>query len=70
MIISVFKTTLQERDPLHWLKEALGIHQDILQWNIDFEDCDNVLRVVSKTPMATKVIRILTQNGYDCIELD
>ena len=69
MLISIFKTTLQEKDPLKWLQDALGVHPDILQWNIDFEDRDNILRVVSTAPVASEIIQIVTQFGHVCIEL-
>ena len=70
MIVSVYKTTLKENEPLTWLASEFAALPFIANWNVDFEDCDKILRVVSTSLLTEKIIAIVTQRGYDCIELD
>ena len=41
-----------------------------LNWNFDFEDCDNILRIVSSSLKPTKIIEHLHLNGFECVELE
>ncbi len=70
MIVSVFKTSLKEHEPLQWLSEELAGISAIADWNVDFEDCDRILRVVSTSAVAPEIVTLLISKGHQCIELD
>lgn len=69
MIISVFKTSIKERDIIN-LSPALNKLEDLSKWNTDLEDCDNILRVESYDDIAEKIISILSKQGFLCEELE
>jgi len=68
--IHVFKTNITQVDPVCAMKNALDNHKDILQWSIDCEDVDCVLRVVSETLLPETIINLIHQFGYQCQELN
>ena len=67
--ILVFKTNLDDRSVVD-VESLLDIHPHIIQWNVDLEDCDNILRIVSRQIAATEVESILLNAGYYCEELE
>lgn len=69
MIISVFKTSIQEKD-LPLLPSFLNNMKDLTRWNTDLEDCDNILRIESNKDIAEQIIRALTMQGITCEELE
>lgn len=67
--VLVFKTSIKtEADRLN-VTTVLDADCDIDQWNVDLDDCDKVLRVVSCKLNAVNVIELVNQKGYLCIEL-
>lgn len=71
--ILVFKTNIQtETDKLR-VQPILDSHSCIAQWNIDQQDVDCVLRVVT-TPLTSltpqQIISAIRQHGFDCAELE
>jgi hypothetical protein len=67
--ILVFKTNLTNTKRISDVESLLDIHPQIVQWNVDLNDCDNVLRIVSKNMPAQEVENILLNAGYYCEEL-
>lgn len=67
--ILVFKTNLIDTKRISDVESLLDIHPQIVQWNVDLNDCDNVLRIVSKNMPAQEVENILLNAGYYCEEL-
>ena len=68
--VLVFKTDLSTREKVSELTPLLNNHPSIVQWNVDFEDIDNVLRVVPSEQIdADLVIRMVTDAGFECEEL-
>ena len=67
--ILVFKTNLTDAKRISDVESLLDIHPHIVQWNVDLNDCDNVLRIVSKNMAAQEVENILLNAGYYCEEL-
>lgn len=66
--ILLFKTNIQTLED----KQALSIlmeSNEIMQWTIDQQDVDCVLRIVSATLELGTVIQLLNDNGYQCEEL-
>lgn len=69
MIISVFKTSIREKDLLR-LPSLLNNLEDLKRWNTDLEDCDNILRIESNKDIAENIVRVLTTQGIYCEELE
>lgn len=68
--IHVFKTNIQSELDRVAIRDLLDSHQQIEKWNVDFEDIDCVLRVVSPSIAPQEIIQLITSNGYHCQELD
>lgn len=69
MVISVFKTSIEVGDLVN-LETSLNIVDDLISWNTDLEDCDNILRVESEKNIAEEIKSILAKQGYLCEELE
>jgi hypothetical protein len=69
MIITVFKTSIEEKD-LRNLENILIKISGIRRWSTDLEDCDNVLRVESDKDLSNEIIVILTNEGFKIEELE
>ena len=67
--ILVFKTNLTDTKRISDVESLLDIHPNIVQWNVDLNDCDNVLRIVSRNIAAQEVESLLLNAGYYCEEL-
>ena len=67
--ILVFKTNLTDTKRISDVEYLLDTHPHIVQWNVDLDDCDNVLRIVSRNIAAPEVENILLNAGYYCEEL-
>ncbi len=68
--ILIFKTNISEVTEHSDLHQTLSSHPEIMQWSVDTEDTDCVLRVVSEKLKPNHITEIVTQYGYDCSELD
>jgi hypothetical protein len=68
--ILVFKTNVRTESDKIMLKEILDNHDSIQQWNIDLDDIDCVLRVVTNQINPDEIIQIITSTGYYCEELE
>lgn len=69
-MILVFQTSVKTKKKVASLTPILNNLPHILNWNFDLDDCDNILRVESNSEISELVIKILQDNGFDCIELD
>jgi hypothetical protein len=67
--ILVFKTNLTDTKRISDVESLLDIHPHIVQWNVDLNDCDNILRIVSRNIAAQEVENMLLNAGYYCEEL-
>ena len=70
MQILVFKTNLTDGKHVNAIGNSLNIHPAIHQWNVDLQDCDNILRVVANDIAGKDVETILGNAGYYCEELE
>jgi hypothetical protein len=68
--ILVFKTNIQTEVDKQRVGPILDAHHCITQWNIDQQDIDCVLRVITNTLTAQQVISVIQQHGFDCAELE
>jgi hypothetical protein len=67
--IFVFKTSVCLPSDISVLRLQLNrlIRED--RWHFDLDDCDNILRIDSHNNISTDIIRLLNENGFECIEL-
>lgn len=70
MEILVFKTNLSNEAHISSVMPALDHYPQILQWNVDLHDCDNVLRVVSENISAGEIEQLFVNAGFFCQELE
>lgn len=69
MDILIFKTDLHSPEIVNLAGTVIqGIH-GIRKWNVDMQDCDNVLRIESTGLTAKQVEHVLQNAGYFCEEL-
>jgi hypothetical protein len=68
MNVYVFKTSVKKQD-LKLLKPTLSRLLVNLEWNFDFEDCDNILRIESRIDVSIMIHSCLNEFGFECLEL-
>lgn len=68
--ILIFKTNISTADDVASLEVLLSNHPEIKQWNIDLEDVDCVLRVISDTLACAEIAALIKPYGFHCSELD
>ena len=68
-LILVFKTNLKHRKDVGKITSLLNMEQEIINWNVDLSDVDNVLRIESIQIAPQKIIQIISSAGYNCEEL-
>jgi hypothetical protein len=67
--VLVFKTNLSNAGRIADVESKLDIHPGIYKWNIDLNDCDFVLRIVSRNITAAEVENMILNAGYYCEEM-
>jgi len=68
--ILLFKTNIQSILDKQRIQECFDNNEQINQWNIDLQDVDCVLRIVSETLTTAEIISAVEQMGFDCTELE
>ena len=69
-MVYVFKTNINSKYLVEWLKPLLNSMLFKQQWNFDLEDSDNILRVESSNKnQVENSIQFLSSLGYECVEL-
>ncbi len=68
--ILIFKTNVKSAPDQLRLKELFNSMPSIDEWNVDADDIDCVLRVVTRQVKANDIIKLLTATGYECQELE
>ncbi len=68
MEVYVFKTSVTKKQ---FKKVAMLLDKEeyISSWNLDFEDCDNILRVVSDENISNFVSELLKREKFYCEKL-
>ncbi len=69
MDILIFKTNLENPELINRAGPLLQNIRGIKRWNVDMQDCDNVLRIESTELSPRSVEDILQNAGYYCEEL-
>ncbi len=68
-MIYVFMTTVKTKKAVKQITPKLNDLLPTSKGNFDLEDCDNILRIDSKTEVSELAIKLLLDNGIDCVEL-
>lgn len=68
--ILVFATNIKTEADKKEISKSLDQHSEIQQWNIDQEDVDCVLRIVSETLSEEQIIKLVDQHHFECIVLE
>lgn len=68
--IYIFKTNITQIHTNCTMSKTLSEHIAILQWSIDIEDVDCVLRIVSDSLTAETIINVINDLGHECQELN
>ncbi len=69
MHILIFKTNIDNDSAHNEVGSILNTHQSILDWHIDKEDIDKVLRIESKLNNTEEIITSINKAGFLCEEL-
>ena len=69
MNILIFKTNIRLKKDVGVIKPLLSADESILQWNVDRDDTDKVLRIVSTSNDPLDIIKTINKAGYHCEEL-
>lgn len=68
--IHVFRTNINDAESRELLREIFDSSEQVLDWSVDFEDVDKVLRVVCTGGMAKEYIEKVRVKGFFCEELE
>jgi hypothetical protein len=68
--ILVFKTNIDSEHDKERILAVLSDHDEIQEQNIDMQDVDRVLRVVSSSLTAKQIIAEINCRGFECTELE
>ncbi|EZH73512.1 hypothetical protein ATO12_16375 [Aquimarina atlantica] len=65
MELLIFRTDIKSKKKVKSLKPVLNNHSDIIDWSIDLEDIDNVLRIEATTNLSEgDVIDLVEIQGF------
>ncbi len=65
MQVLVFRSNIESKEKTKSLEPLLDTHKDVINWSIDHEDWDNVIRIVgSKNLTEADVINMIRTNGF------
>lgn len=68
--VLIFRTSINRKKDVRLLMPMLNAFPEIIKWNVDISDIDNVLRIESTHPDCLPVIEKIKQAGYLCEELN
>ena len=69
MNILIFKTNIRLKKDVGVIKPLLSADESIVQWNVDRDDTDKILRIVSTSNDPIDIIKTINEAGYHCEEL-
>lgn len=68
--VLVFRSNVLTHVDVLQIRHPLDQHPGILRWNIDLDDCDHVIRIVTPNLTAADIQELVNSNGYQCSELE
>lgn len=69
-MIYVFKTSVNTKGGVKFLKPHLNAMLPTDKWNFDLDDCDNILRIDSEENIVWKIVDLLNRHRFYCEELE
>ncbi|HEY9535055.1 MAG TPA: hypothetical protein VIQ77_10980 [Mucilaginibacter sp.] len=70
MNVLIFSTDVSAPEQVSKVQPVLAAIPSISDWNIDLEDCDKILRVVSNDLSPRYIETLLNNAGFNCTELE
>jgi hypothetical protein len=71
MKVLVFNTSLKTKDDINRIKPIIESFTKILEWSVDLEDWESVLRIVTSDPEIENIISARLRGiGFDCTDLE
>ena len=70
MMVEVFKTNVALQYQSEVLVLELLAHLPGSKINFDLDDCDRILRIEANHVPQTRIVEIMTANGYLCTPLE
>lgn len=65
MELLLFRTDIKSKKKVKSLKPMLNNHIDILDWSVDLEDIDNVLRIEASPNLDEEdIVQLVKSNGF------
>lgn len=68
--VLVFKSNISTYVDVLQIQPPLDQHPGITRWNIDIDDCDHVIRIVTPNLTAADIQELVNGQGYQCSELE
>ncbi len=65
----LFKTSIENDENIKKLKPKLDNLSTNIKWNIDLEDCDNILRIVDSSISSIVIIDVWIESNFEYQEL-
>lgn len=70
MKLLIFQTNIDNKQNVDALQPIFNNHHHILNWHVDTEDIDNVLRIEAHESLhENDIIDLMTIHGYYCGDL-
>jgi len=71
MKLIIFQTNINSKHHIKTLQSVFNDHDHILDWSIDIEDIDNVLRIEANDELHdSDVINLIGEHGFYCDHLE
>lgn len=67
--VMIFKTNLLGRKEVRQIAPLLEAIPELVEWSVDTEDVDKVLRIETHQYCLDKIITLITNAGFYCEEL-
>jgi len=69
MDILIFKTSVNDKEEVNIVRNLFQSVAKVVEFNIDLEDCDKVLRIVTSGLSPQRAESLVHSLGFDCSEL-
>lgn len=70
MSLYIFCTDIDSKSQVNELRFLLDEHPDIIDWSIDLEDIDSVLKVRGTDQLTEQTVSdLISTYGFNCIEM-
>ena len=70
MHLTIYKTSVATNKQVQQIKTLLNNLPVVTQWNFDLDDCDNILRIISKELQPQVICQLLQTEGFNCEPLE